>query len=122
MRDPNGSKQFACFRFGSPWWKSMMKDREIRRSREGLIEKGTVAIALRKVVAASWRSSQGQITSVERKGAPLALEAELVQCCSAHSALLEAARAAMEEARLFLAQANAMIILTDPSGLILETA
>src|ERR1700742_4247155 len=59
---------------------------------------------------------------VERKGAPLALEPELLQRYSAHSALVEAARPALRQAHLFLAEANSMIILTDPSGLILETA
>src|ERR1700755_1223230 len=56
------------------------------------------------------------------KGAPLALEPELLQRYSAHSALVEAARPALGEAHLFLADADSMIPLTDPSGLILETA
>jgi signal transduction histidine kinase len=99
-----------------------VKEHEIRRAREGFIENGTLPTALRGVVAASWQRSQEHGIPVECKEAPLALEAELVQCHSAHSALVEAARPALKQACLFLAEANSMIILTDSSGLILETA
>jgi transcriptional regulator of acetoin/glycerol metabolism len=99
-----------------------VKAYEIRRAWEGFIENGTLPMALRGVVAASWQRSQEHGIHVECKEAPLALEAELVQCRSAHSALMEAARPALKQACLFLAEANSMIILTDSSGLILETA
>src|ERR1700736_131924 len=56
------------------------------------------------------------------KGRRSRFEPELVQRYSAHSTLVEAAQPALRQARLFLAEANSMIILTDPSGLILETA
>jgi transcriptional regulator of acetoin/glycerol metabolism len=100
----------------------MTKENEIRRAWEGFIENGTVSMGLRGVIVASWQRSQDHGIPVERKGAPLALEPELVQRYSAHSTLVEAARPALRQARLFLAEANSMIILTDPSGLILETA
>ena len=100
----------------------MTKDNQIRRAWEGFIENGTVSMGLRGVIADSWRRSQDHGIPVERKGAPLALEPELLQRYSAHSTLVEAARPALMQARLFLAEANSMIILTDPSGLILETA
>ena len=101
---------------------SMTKDNQIRRAWEGFIENGTVSIELRGVIADSWQRSQDHGIPVERKGAPLALEPELLQRYSAHSTLVEAARPALSQARLFLAEASSMIILTDPSGLILETA
>jgi sigma-54 dependent transcriptional regulator, acetoin dehydrogenase operon transcriptional activator AcoR len=99
-----------------------MKDREIREGWEGFVEKGTVSKALRPVVVASWQRSQSHGIPVSRNEAPLAPEVELTQCRSAHSRLLEAARPVLNQARLFLADANSMIILTDSSGVVLETA
>jgi signal transduction histidine kinase len=100
----------------------MTKENQIRKAWEGFIEKGTVSVGLRGVIAKSWQRSQDHGIPVERKGAPLALEPELLKRYSDHSTLVEAARPALGQARLFLAEANSMIILTDPSGLILETA
>jgi len=100
----------------------MMKDQEIRKGWEGFIEKGTVSKALRPVVVASWQRSQSHGIPVSRNEAPLSPEVEFTQCRSAHSDLLEAARPVLNQARLFLADANSMIILTDSSGVVLETA
>ncbi len=99
-----------------------MKEQEIRQGWEGFIENGTISKALRGVVVASWRRSQRHGIPVERNEAPLAPEAELTQRRSTHAALLEAAQPALNQARLFLVEANSMIILTDSSGLVLETA
>lgn len=99
-----------------------MKEQEIRQGWEGFIENGTVSKALRGVVVASWRRSQSHGIPIERNEAPLAPEAELMQRRSAHAALLEAAQPALNQARLFLVEANSMIILTDSSGLVFETA
>jgi sigma-54 dependent transcriptional regulator, acetoin dehydrogenase operon transcriptional activator AcoR len=99
-----------------------MKDQEIREGWEGFVEKGTVSKALRPVVVASWQRSQSHGIPVSRNEAPLAPEVELTQCRSVHSSLLEAARPVLNQARLFLADANSMIILTDSSGVVLETA
>jgi sigma-54 dependent transcriptional regulator, acetoin dehydrogenase operon transcriptional activator AcoR len=125
-RHSDGSHEKA--KFARAFWfrtksqTSMTKQIEIRRAWQGFIESGTTSGAVRPVVLASWERSQVHDVEAERKAAPLAPEAELVQCHSAHSALVEAARSALKHARLFLADANSMIILTDPSGLILETA
>jgi signal transduction histidine kinase len=100
----------------------MTKENQIRRAWEGFIQSGTVSIGLRGVIAESWQRSQEHGIPVERTGAPLALEPELLQRYAVHSTLVEAARLALRQARLFLAEANSMIVLTDPSGLILETA
>jgi len=100
----------------------MTKELEIRRAREGFIEGRRAQLPLRGVIVDSWQRSQDHGVPIECKGAPLALEAELVQCHSAHASLVEAARPALRQARLFLADSNSMIIVTDPSGLILETA
>src|SRR3981081_326331 len=99
-----------------------MKELDIRRAWEGFIEGGTLSNVVRGVVADSWRRSQGHHIPIERSEAPLAPEAELVRCRSEHAMFLEAARPALRQAQLFLGDANSMIILTDASGLILETA
>jgi sigma-54 dependent transcriptional regulator, acetoin dehydrogenase operon transcriptional activator AcoR len=99
-----------------------MKEQEIRHGWERFIDNGTVSKALRGVVVASWQRSQSHGIPVGRNGAPVAPEAELTQRRSAHAALLEAAQPALNQARLFLVEANSMIILTDSSGLVLETA
>ena len=100
----------------------MIEEKEIRRAWEWFIEDGTTPATVRAAVASSWQRSQDHRVPVERQNAPLVLEAELVEQHSIHSPLVEAARPALRQARLFLAEANSMIILTDPSGLILETA
>jgi transcriptional regulator of acetoin/glycerol metabolism len=99
-----------------------MKEQEIRKGWEGFIENGTVSKALRGVVVASWQRSQSHGIPVGRNEAPLATQAELTQRRSAHEALLQAAQPVLNQARLFLVEANSMIILTDSSGLVLETA
>src|SRR6202008_1005363 len=100
----------------------MIKEKEIRRAWEWFIEDGTAPAAVRAGVASSWQRSQDQGVTVERQGAPLVLEAELFKQHGINSPLVEAARPALSQASLFLGKANSMIILTDPSGLILETA
>ena len=57
-----------------------MKELEIRRAREGFIEGRRAQLPLRGIVVDSWQRCQDYGVPVERKGAPLALEAELVQC------------------------------------------
>jgi sigma-54 dependent transcriptional regulator, acetoin dehydrogenase operon transcriptional activator AcoR len=100
----------------------VIKEKEIRRAWEWFIEDGTTPETVRSVVASSWQRSQDHGIPVERHGAPLVVEAEFVDHHSLHSPLVEAARSALNQASLFLAKANSMIILTDPSGLVLETA
>ena len=95
---------------------------KIRRAWESFIQNGTGSNAVREVVAASWKRSQGYHIPVERGEAPLAPEAEAVRLRSEHAALITAARPALEQARFLLAEASSIIILTDPSGVIIETA
>ena len=100
----------------------MIKEKEIRKAWEWFMEDGIAPATVRAVVASSWQRSQDHGVPVERSGAPLVVEAELFKHHANHSPLVEAARPALRQARLFLAEANSMIIVTDPSGLILETA
>src|SRR6266404_648165 len=99
-----------------------MDNRKIQRAWEKFIENGTASNAVRGLVAASWERSQGYQIPVERGEARLAPEAELVQRRSEHSELIAAAQPALEQAQLLLAEASSMVILTDPSGFIIETA
>jgi signal transduction histidine kinase len=99
-----------------------MDDREIRRAWERFIQNGTASKAVRGVVAASWERSQGYHVPIERSEAPLVPEVDVVQRRSEHSALVAAARPALQQARHLLAEASSVIILTDPSGVIIETA
>lgn len=100
----------------------MTKEQEIRQGWEGFIENGTLSKALRGVVVASWQRSQGLGIPVNRTEAPLAPQGELLERRSTHALLLEAARPALSQASRFLGEANSMIILTDSSGFVLETA
>ena len=100
----------------------MIKEQEIRRAWEGFAENGALSKALRGIVVASWQRCQSHGIPFERNEAPLASEVELVQCRSAHAAFIEAGQAALKQARLFLSNTHSMLMLTDPSGLVLETA
>jgi len=95
---------------------------KIRQAWESFIQNGTGSNSVREVVAASWKRSQGYHIPVERGEAPLAPEAEAARLRSEHAALITAARPALEQARFLLAEASSIIILTDPSGVIIETA
>jgi signal transduction histidine kinase len=99
-----------------------MDNRVIQRAWGKFMENGTVSNAVRGVVLDSWGRSQEYQIPVERGEAPLSPEAEVVQLHSEHAELVAAARPALEQAQLFLAQSNSIVILTDPSGVIIETA
>jgi PAS domain S-box-containing protein len=99
-----------------------MDDREIQRAWEKFIENGAASNAVRGVVAASWERSQEYHIPIERSETSVAPEAELVHRRSEHSELLAAARPALEQARVLLAEASSMVIVTDPSGVVIETA
>jgi len=92
------------------------------RARDKFVENDGASNAVRGIVAASWERSQRYQIPLERSEAPLAPEVELVQRHAEHAELIEAARPGLEQARALLAEASSMIILTDPSGVILETA
>jgi transcriptional regulator of acetoin/glycerol metabolism len=100
----------------------MTEQTEIQRASARFIENGTIPETVRRLVVTSWQRSQHHGISVERMRAPIIPETELVERYSTNSTLVEAARPALRQARLFLADADSMIVVTDPSGLILETA
>src|ERR1700730_4834628 len=86
------------------------------------MQNGTQSSAVGRVVGASWELSQSYQVPVERGETLLAPEAELNQRRSEYSELIAAAQPALEQAQVLLAEASSMVILTDPCGVIIETA
>jgi len=98
-----------------------MDQREVRVAWEKFVERGALSANLRSSVAASWQRSKKHQVTVDRARAPLVPEAELYRHRSKHALLRNAARSALESSGTFLSDANSMMILTDPSGLIVDT-
>lgn len=98
-----------------------MNQRDVRAAWEKFIERGALPADLRPSVANSWQRSKNHCVTVDRAMAPLVADAELFRHRSKHAALRHAARPALESSRTFLSDANSIMILTDPSGLIIDT-
>jgi transcriptional regulator of acetoin/glycerol metabolism len=98
-----------------------MDEREVRRAWEKFVERGVAPAGMRTAVAASWQRSLAHHVLVESKMAPLLAEAELFRHRSENAHLLQAARPALASSKAFLREANSMMILTDPSGVIIDT-
>ena len=98
-----------------------MDQREVRDAWEKFVERGALSADLRSSVAASWQRSRNHQVTVDRARAPLVADAELFRHRSKHAALRHAARCALENSKTFLSDANSIMILTDPTGLIIDT-
>ncbi|NVN85520.1 MAG: sigma-54-dependent Fis family transcriptional regulator [Rhodopseudomonas sp.] len=98
-----------------------MNQRDVRAAWEKFVERGALATGLRSSVANSWQRSKNHRVTVDRPMAPLVAEAELFRHRSKHTPLRHAARPALQNSRNFLSDANSIMILTDPSGLIIDT-
>ena len=98
-----------------------MDQREVRVAWEKFVERGALSADLNVSVAASWQRSKNHQIAVDRARAPLVAEAELYRQRCKHASLRHAARSALESSKTFLSDANSMMILTDPSGLIIDT-
>jgi transcriptional regulator of acetoin/glycerol metabolism len=98
-----------------------MDQREVRAAWEKFVERGALSADLRSSVAASWQRSRNHQVTVDRPRAPLVAEAELFRHRSKHASLRHAARCALESSKTFLSDANSIMILTDPTGLIIDT-
>ncbi|WP_234051546.1 MULTISPECIES: sigma-54-dependent Fis family transcriptional regulator [unclassified Xanthobacter] len=94
---------------------------ELKRAWESFHQEGVASPAVRPAVIASWQRSRAHRIAASRAEAPLVSEAELHRRRQQNLRLVHAARPAMDEARALLADAHSMLILTDPSGTILET-
>ena len=99
-----------------------MEQQAIRAAWERFLADGTGPADLPRPVAASWERSRSRGISAALAEAPLAEEPEIFRRRSLNAPLLNAARPALERSSLFLAETSSMMILTDASGFIIETA
>jgi transcriptional regulator of acetoin/glycerol metabolism len=98
-----------------------MNQRDVLAAWEKFVERGALSSDLRSSVANSWQRSRNHRVTIDRAMAPLAADAELFRHRSKSASLRHAARRALESSRTFLSDANSMMILTDPTGLIVDT-
>ncbi|KAF0225427.1 MAG: Fis family GAF modulated sigma54 specific transcriptional [Rhodospirillaceae bacterium] len=76
--------------------------------------------AVRRLIEDSWRRCLDQGVDPQRGGAPLAFAGDgLYSLRQRHTELIEAARPVMEQAQEFLRESGTVMVLTDPSGVIL---
>jgi len=98
-----------------------MDQREVRAAWEKFVEHGALSAGLRSSVAASWQRSRNHRITIDRAQAPLVADAELFRHRSKHASLRHAARCALQNSKTFLSDAGSIMILTDPTGLIIDT-
>lgn len=98
----------------------MLDEENIRQAWEEFQCNGSIHRPVRAGILASWQRSQGHKISVQSVAAPILADGEFHRCRQDHAKLLHAARPAMEQGRELLAQSNAMVLLTDPTGTILQ--
>ena len=98
-----------------------MDQREVRAAWEKFVEHGALSADLRSSVAASWQRSRNHRIAIDRAQAPLVADAELFRHRSKHASLRHAARCALQNSKTFLGDAGSMMILTDPTGLVIDT-
>src|ERR1700704_6789102 len=98
-----------------------MNQRDVRAAWERFVERGALSADLRSPVAASWQRSKNHQIMVNRAQAPLVADAELFRHRSKHASLRHAARCALDNSKTFLSDANSIMILTDPTVLIIDT-
>jgi transcriptional regulator of acetoin/glycerol metabolism len=98
-----------------------MDQREVRAAWEKFVERGALSSELRSSVAASWQRSRNHRVTIDRARAPLVADAELFRLRSRNASLRHAARCALQSSKTFLCDANSIMILTDPTGLIVDT-
>jgi sigma-54 dependent transcriptional regulator, acetoin dehydrogenase operon transcriptional activator AcoR len=98
-----------------------MDQREVRAAWEKFVEHGALSADLRASVAASWQRSKNHQVTIDRAQAPLIADSELFRQRSKHASLRHAARYALQNSKTFLCDAGSIMILTDPTGLIIDT-
>jgi transcriptional regulator of acetoin/glycerol metabolism len=98
-----------------------MDQREVLAAWEKFVERGALSSELRPSVAASWQRSKNHQVTIDRARAPLAADAELFRRRSTCASLRHAAQRALDNSKTFLRDAHSIMILTDPTGLIIDT-
>lgn len=99
-----------------------MEQTAIRRAWERFLTNGDTLPGLSPSLAASWERSRASGIGSSLTEAPLFDEPEVFRRRSQTLGLLNAARPALARAGIFLAESSSMLILTDPGGVIVETA
>ena len=95
--------------------------RQVRRAWETFVTDGVATPSVSGTVVASWQRSRAHDVRIQSAKAPLAQEGEIYRHRSECAALVSAARPVFSRSSPLLSEADAMLILTDTSGLILET-
>jgi sigma-54 dependent transcriptional regulator, acetoin dehydrogenase operon transcriptional activator AcoR len=98
-----------------------MDQRDVRAAWEKFVERGALSSDLRSSVAASWLRSKSHRVTIDRARAPLVADAELFRHRSKHASLRRAARCALENSKTFLSDANSIMVLTDSTGVVIDT-
>ena len=95
--------------------------RGVRRAWEQFIERGDVAEGLRTDIAASWKRCNEFQVPANSDAAPLVPEVEAFKERSSNSLLARCARPVFDRAGKYMNESVSMMILTDETGLIMET-
>lgn len=95
--------------------------RGVRKAWEKFIERGDVTEGLRTDIAASWRRCNDFQVPANSDAAPLVPEVEVFKQRSAATLLARCARPVFTRASKFMNESISMMILTDETGLIMET-
>jgi sigma-54 dependent transcriptional regulator, acetoin dehydrogenase operon transcriptional activator AcoR len=98
-----------------------MDNKQVQRAWENFVSGDGAWSGVRDAVIASWERSRNHVVPISRGLAPLAEEGEIHRQRSLAAALVRAARPAFDRSSAFLRDADAMMILTDATGMIIET-
>lgn len=98
-----------------------INQRQVRRAWETFIERGDVPDLVRTDVAASWKRCNDLQICVESDAAPLVSQDEFASRRKTQSLLSKCARPVFDRAAKFMDESISMMILTDASGLIIDT-
>lgn len=95
--------------------------RGVRRAWETFVERGVVAEGMRTDIVNSWRRCTEFQVPANGNAAPLVSEPEAFKHRAAQSLLVRCAQPVLDRAGKFMNESISMMILTDASGLIMET-
>ncbi len=98
-----------------------MEEIAVRRAWEKFVERGVQSPGLRDAVVTSWKRCQGHQVLTSSDCAPLISEGETYRHRSDNVWLAKCAALALEKCGSFLSNANSMMILTDSTGVIIDT-
>lgn len=98
-----------------------MEEIAVRRAWEKFVEHGVRSTGLRDAVVTSWKRCKNHQVLTSSESAPLISEGETYQHRSDNLWLARCAAPALEKCGGFLSNADSMMILTDSTGVIVET-